>query len=178
MKTTFLLLIAFCFITGSYTFGQSRSENYRDWQALSSTNHQQGTWLVGAGPTVFGATAKIGHFINDRFWLGVEAEVHQLNSDRREAGLFGRYYLWSGRLSGFTELGVSYGRFQKWDYDIIDKVNTNPIYNTAKLNGALGIEYTLGRRIAVEAVGKAGKLINTDWIQPSFQLSLNVYLGR
>ncbi len=71
--------------------------------------------MTGFGLTFLGGQAKIGKFVADRTWVGLEGEVRQLFSQRQEAGLFARYYLWNGGfVSGFSEVGVSYGRFKDW----------------------------------------------------------------
>ncbi|RAJ94405.1 hypothetical protein LX87_04292 [Larkinella arboricola] len=151
-----------------------------EWKAESVAQHQRGSWLIGAGLTLLGATAKAGYFPAHRFWVGVEGEVHGFLSNRKEAGLFARYYLWNGGfISGFAESGVSYGHFQGWDMDIDNETPGSPTrYESAKLNGALGLEITLSRQFSIEGVGKIGKLTDANWFQPSFQASLNVYLGR
>ncbi|RCR68562.1 hypothetical protein [Larkinella punicea] len=150
------------------------------WKAEVVSQHQKGSWLTGAGLTVLGTTAKVGYFAANRWWIGAEGELHNLLSTRLEGGLFARYYLWNGSLlSGFALGGVSYGRFQGWDWDIDFETPGSPTrYSSTKLNAGLGLEMTLSRRLALEGVGKVGKLTDAGWFQPSVQLSLNVYLGR
>lgn len=141
--------------------------------------HQKGKWLVGAGPTFFGATAKAGKFIANRTWVGVEGEAHALLSDRLEAGVFARYYLLHGVISSFSEVGVSYGCFQVWDWGFDNETPGSPeLYRSVKLNAALGLELALSRRVSLESVAKVGRLTTVNWFQPSFQGSVNLYLGR
>lgn len=150
-----------------------------DWKAVSVNQHLRGKWLLGAGPTFLGVTAKAGHFIANRTWLGVEGENHSFFSDRQEAGVFARYYLWNGGLlSGFSAVGVSYGRFQVWEWDFDNEYPSPPVYYSAKYSVAIGLEYALGRRMSFEGVGKLGKLTEADWVQPSLQWSVNLYLGK
>ncbi|NEU70327.1 hypothetical protein [Spirosoma agri] len=102
----------------------------------------------------------------NRAWLGVEGEIHSLLTERREAGLFGRYYLWNGGFVGFTEVGLSYGRFQQRSI-FADPPLDYPLYRTTKLSAAFGLAYLVGRRVSLEGVFKVGKASGTDWIQPS-----------
>ncbi len=179
MKNQYLLLtILVCFVS-AYSFGQlSAKGKVNDWRAVAVTQHQKGNWLVGAGPTFLGVTAKAGRFVANRTWVGVQSEWNDFLSFRREAGAFARYYLWNGGgLSGFSEAGVSYGRFQAYNFNI-DDPSPDAIYQTAKLNVAFGLECALSRRVTLEGVAKAGRLTVTNWIQPSLQGSINVYLGR
>ena len=178
----YYLLSAFlfgCLYTNS--FGQINDKGkVNDWRAVSVGQHQKGKWLVGAGPTFFGVTAKAGRFVANRTWVGVEGEAHALLSDRLEAGVFARYYLLHGGIiSSFSEVGVSYGRFQGWDWDIDDETPGRPeLYRSIKLNAALGLECSLSRRVSLEAVAKVGRLTKINWFQPSFQGLVNVYLGQ
>ncbi|KAA9357312.1 hypothetical protein [Larkinella humicola] len=151
-----------------------------EWKADVIAQHGNGSWLTGAGITVLGTTAKVGYFAANRWWIGAEGELHNFLSTRLEGGLFARYYLWNGSLlSGFALGGVSYGRFQGWDWDIDFETPGSPTrYSSAKLNAGLGLEMTLSRRLALEGVGKVGKLTDAGWFQSSVQMSLNVYLGR
>lgn len=169
---TTLLFGFFC----TYSFGQT-SDKAKDWRAVSVAQHQKGKWLVGVGPTYFGATAKAGKFVANRVWIGLEGEGHALLSDRLEAGVFGRYYLWHGLLNGFSEAGVSYGRFETINFNI-DDFTPNEVYRSVKLSAAFGLECPLSRRVSLEGVAKVGRLTKVNWLQPSFQGSINVYLGR
>lgn len=179
MKNSYLL-IALLSNLFTFSFGQNvTEENQKDWQAVAVAQHQKGKWLVGIGPTFLGGTAKAGRFVANRTWLGVQSEVHYLLSTRVETGVFARYYLWNGGVfSGFSEAGVSYGRFQAWNLNTDGPQITPPVYWTPKVNMALGIEIPIGRWVSLEGVAKAGRLIATNWVQPSFQGSINVYLGR
>ena len=160
-------------------FGQTDANAKADqWRAISVAQHQKGKWLVGAGPTFFGVTAKAGKFVANRVWVGVEGEAHALLSDRLEAGVFGRYYLWHGLINGFSEVGVSYGRFQGWSFDIDNEFPDPVLYRSVKLNAALGMECPMSRRVSVEGVAKIGRLTKVNWLQPSLQGSVNIYLGR
>ncbi|GAB3644227.1 hypothetical protein [Spirosoma arcticum] len=181
MKNPYVLtaILLGCLYTSG--FGQTSNKNKaNDWRAVSVAQHQKGKWLVGAGPTLIGATAKVGRFVANRTWIGVEGEGHALLSDRLEAGVFARYYLWNGGvISGFSVLGVSYGRFQEWDWDTDNEKPGSPeLYRSVKLNAAFGLECLLGRRVSLEGVAKVGRLTKVNWFQPSFQGSVNVYLGR
>ena len=161
-------------------FGQTNANAKADqWRAISVAQHQKGKWLVGAGPTFIGATAKAGKFVANRVWVGIQGEGHAAFSDRLEAGVFGRYYLWHGLLNGFSEVGVSYGRFQAWDFDFDNERPGSPeLYRSVKLNAALGMECPMSRRVSVEGVAKLGRLTKANWLQPSLQGSVNIYLGR
>lgn len=171
-----VILLGCLFTSG---FGQTDANAEADqWRAISVAQHQKGKWLVGAGPTLFGATVKAGRFIANRTWVGVEGEGHALLSSRLEAGIFGRYYLWHGLLNGFSEVGVSYGRFQGWSFDIDNEFPDPPLYRSVKLNVAFGFECPVSRRVALEGVAKVGRLTKTNWLQPSLQGSVNIYLGR
>ena len=46
--------------------------------------------MLGAGPSYVGGTAKAGVFLNHNIVVGASAEVHDLLSSRKEAGLFAR----------------------------------------------------------------------------------------
>lgn len=174
-----LLLCALSISVQAQTLRSFVGPKNSDWKAETIAQHQKGSWLTGVGLTLLGATAKAGYFPADRFWIGAQTEFHGFLSDRKEAGLFARYYLWNGTLiSGFAEGGVSYGSFQAWDWDFDHEKPGSPTrYESAKLNAALGLEMTLSRRISIEGVGKLGKLTDAHRFQPSFQASLNVYLG-
>lgn len=180
MKSRYVLtaLLVGCLCTRG--FGQIGStKSAEEWRAVSVAQHQKGKWLVGAGPTFIGATAKAGKFVANRVWAGVQIEGHTAFSDRLEAGVFGRYYLWHGLLNGFSEVGVSYGRFQKWDLDFDNERPDSPeLYRSVKFNAAFGMECPLSRRVSVEGVAKVGQLAKTNWLQLSVQGSVNVYLGR
>ena len=179
MKKYYLLSAFLLGYLCTNSFGQTGTQaKIDDWPAVAAAQHQKGKWLVGAGPTLIGATAKIGRFVANRTWVGIEGEGHAFLSDRLEAGVFARYYLWNGFLPGFSEVGVSYGRFQGWDWDIDDETPGSPeLYRSVKLNAAFGMECPLSRRLSLEGVVKVGRLAKINWFQPSFQGSVNVFLG-
>ena len=179
MKNRYILTTFLFGCLCTYSFGQTGSEA-KKWRAISVVQHQQGKWLIGAGPTFIGATAKAGKFVANRVWIGIQGEGHAAFSDRLETGVFARYYLLhGGRISSFSEIGVSYGRFQGWDFDFDNEIPGSPeLYRSIKLNAAIGLECALSRRVSLEAVTKVGRLTKANWFQPSFQGSLNVYLGR
>lgn len=180
MKNKYLMMSALLCCLSAHSFGQLGAKiKVDDWKAVQSSLHQQNKWLIGAGPTLLGVTAKAGRFIANRTWVGVQGEVHALLSDRREVGVFARYYLWNGGLlSGFSEVGVSYGRFQVWEWDFDNEYPDPPLYRSPKVSAAFGIEYPLGRIVSLEGVAKFGKLTDVNWVQPSLQGSVNIYLGR
>ncbi|NEU70408.1 hypothetical protein [Spirosoma agri] len=173
-RLTFILLCGLY----STSFAQDGDRN-SDWQKVASAHHQKGGGLTGGGLTIVGAQAKLGKFVANRTWIGLEGEVHNFFSQRQEAGLFARYYLWNGGfVSGFSEIGFSYGRFKDWVWDLdLGSEPPKPFYSP-KLNAGFGLEYTLGKRFSLEGVAKAGKLTQVNWIQPSFQGSVNFYFGR
>jgi hypothetical protein len=181
MRKQYFLLpsLLLCFCTAS--FGQIGAKTpVSDWKAVSISQHQKSRWLVGLGPTFLGGTAKAGHFVANRTWIGVEGEIHSLLSSRQEIGPSVRYYVWeSSLLSVFAAAGVSYGRFQQYSLFNIDGDRPDPApYYRTKFSGALGLDYPLGRRTALEGVLKMGKPVGNHSFQPSLQLSLNVSLGK
>lgn len=180
MKNQYLMSAFLLCCLSTFSFGQTGTKvKVSDWRAVSVAQHQKGKWLIGAGPTLVGVTAKAGRFVANRTWVGIEGEGHAFLSDRLEAGVFARYYLWHGLLPGFSEVGVSYGRFQVWDWDFDNETPGSPeLYRSVKLNAAFGMECPLSRRVSLEGVAKVGRLTKTNWFQPSFQGSVNVYLGR
>lgn len=179
-KDYFSALLLYLTLGISISFGQITPRSVpKDWNAISSINHQKNKWLVGAGLTYLGLTAKAGRFVAPRTWLGLEAESHHLLSDRQEIGVFARYYLWNGGLiSGFSALGVSYGSFQAWNWNFDGSKPPQPLYQSPKLNAAFGLECPIGKQLALEGVAKVGRLTQADWVQPSFQGSINYYFGR
>jgi hypothetical protein len=83
MKNQYVLFISLLFSCHSVSFGQIGAKTpVSDWKAVSISQHQKGRWLVGLGPTFLGGTAKAGHFVANRMWIGVEGEIHSLLSSR------------------------------------------------------------------------------------------------
>lgn len=135
--------------------------------------------MTGFGLTFLGGQAKIGKFVADRTWVGLEGEVRQLFSQRQEAGLFARYYLWNGGfVSGFSEVSVSYGRFKDWVWEVDQGSERPKPFYSPKLQAGFGLEYTLTQRFSLEGLVKVGRLVQADQFQPSFQGSVNFYFGR
>lgn len=160
------------FLSSTLVFGQDIPKPKR----TMPVEYSKGRFMGGVGVTFIGLTAKTGGFVQDRLWLGAQGELHALLSYRAEAGLFARYYPWNRRLTTFVETGVSYGRFDPWDFD---GVLPDPWSGKSpKLNLGMGIEYRITERFGLEALAKAGKLTAVNWIQPSFQGSLNYTFGR
>gem|GEM_PF-3712622 len=162
-----ILLSLLCFST----YAQKRTPT--DWKNLANANHARSRKLVGVGATYLGLTAKAGYFPANRLWA--EGELHSLLSDRLEGGIFARYYFLNVTgVSAFALGGVTYGRFQAWDWDFDDiRPETPTRYHSAKLNAGLGQEISLTRRFALEGVAKIGRLTDANWYQPSLQASLN-----
>lgn len=175
MKTTLLIVLA---VAASIRVGRAQTPVLKNGPKNPWLLHSKNHWLVGAGPTYFGVTAKAGRFIANRWWAGAEVELHELLSSRQEVGLFTRYYTGERMISGFIGGGVSYGHFQAWDWDFDNVLPTPPLYRSTKLNALVGLEVRLTKRVSLEGVAKAGRLTNAAWIQPSFQGSVNYYLGR
>ncbi|MDR6197464.1 hypothetical protein QE357_004576 [Siphonobacter sp. BAB-5404] len=73
--------------------------------------------------------------------------------------------------------GLSYGYFEIWNWDI-DNPKPPQIYRSPKINALAGLEIRLTRRVNLEGVIKAGRLTQTNWIQPSLQGSVTIYLGK
>jgi hypothetical protein len=140
--------------------------------------HSKSNWLVGAGATYFGLTAKGGRFFADRWWVGAEMELHELLSSRQEVGLFTRYYTGERKINGFIGGGLSYGHFQTWNWDIDNFEPDPPLYRSVKLNALVGLEIRVAKRFSLEGVLKGGRLTKVNWIQPSLQGSINYYIGR
>ena len=140
--------------------------------------HQKNNLLVGGGLTMLGLTAKAGGFVGKRWWVGAEGELHNLLSTRREIGLFTRYYTGERLFNAFIGAGASYGRFQAWNWDFDRVLPTPPVHHSTKLNALIGLELRISKRFSVEGVAKAGQLTTTNWLQPSFQGSVNYYIGR
>ncbi len=130
---------ALLFIILSATLGKAQTET-KSLEEPSSF-HPKDTWLVGAGATYLGLTAKGGMFAADQLWLGAEAEITNFLSKRREAGLFSRYYVGKGMMQGFVGAGVSYGyfRFGSWD---IDNPRPTRTYYSFKLNALAARKFT------------------------------------
>ena len=178
MKNNYSLITALLCGLYSTSFAQTEDKN-SDWQKISVSYHQQGRWLAGGGLTLLGFTAKVGKFVANRSWVGVESEVHNFFSQRQEAGLFGRYYLWNGGfISGFSEAGLSYGRFKDWVWEVEQGQQPPQPFYSAKLNAGFGLEYPLRKQLSIEGVVKVGKLTQVNWFQPSFQGSVNFYFGH
>ncbi|WP_077921421.1 hypothetical protein [Spirosoma sp. 209] len=142
-----------------------------EWKSVAALHQQKGNWMVGAGLTLLGATARGGRFIANRTWVGVEAEYHSLIALRREGGVFARYYLWSGSfVSGFVGGGVTYGWYHDRVFNLDGSSLNDPApYYSPKLNALVGVEYALGRRFSIEGVAKYGKLTRNGSEQPSLQ---------
>lgn len=140
--------------------------------------YQKGRFMGGVGATFFGLTAKAGGFVQNRLWIGAEGELHEFLSSRKEAGLFARYYPWNGQLTTFVETGISYGQFGYWNFDIDNEYPDPWGGKSAKVNVGMGIEYRINNRFGIEILAKVGKLTATNWIQPSFQGSVNISFGK
>ena len=177
MKTIFLSVL----ITLAVTAGQAQTNSQL---RLSSEEEffirrPKDRWLVGAGITLVGLTAKTGRFMNDRWWVGTEAEIHNFLTTRQEIGLFTRYYTGVRRVNAFAGIGLSYGHFRG------KKMRSNEpaeallsTHRSLKMSMLAGLEARLTKRIGIEGVAKVGQLTKFDWTQPSLQGSFNVYLGR
>lgn len=139
-----------------------------------------GIFMAGAGPTFLGVSAKAGVFTKGNILLGFNGELHELLSSRREAGVFGRKYLNSNRLSFFVQAGVAYGRFQIWDFAAldIDKPNTETpeLHRGVKLNGSLGGEIRISRMVSIEGEAGYGRIFNANWWAPSIRSAINIRL--
>lgn len=158
------------------SFAQT-GDSDKDWKVVSIANHQKGQWLIGGGGTVFGATAKAGTFVADRTWIGLSGEATIFSEARLELGAFARYYLWEGGfVSGFTEAGVSYGKFR----ELLDSDDVGPprLAYSPKLTAGFGLELPIYRRVSLEGVARIGQLTKTNWIQPSFHGTINFYFSR
>jgi hypothetical protein len=172
-----LALILLCSLA-STSFAQSGNQN-SDWQKVARAHHQKGGWLTGGGLTIVGLQAKVGKFVANRTWVGLEGEVRNFFSQRQEAGLFARYYFWNGGfVSGFSEVGLSYGRFKDWAWEFDNNGELPKPFYSPKINAGFGLEYTLGRRFSLEGVVKVGKLTQVNRFQSSLQGSVNFYFGR
>lgn len=178
MKNYYVLALALLCSVYSTSFAQIRDQDQigdqdSDWKKISSDAHQKGKWLTGGGIVLFGLTAKVGTFVANRTWVGLGSEICTLSSWYKEAGIYGRYYLWNGGfVSGFSEAGVSYGYYWLWEGD------TPLSLYSPKINAGFGLEYTLGRRFSLEGVIKLGRLPKVDQFHSSFQGSVNFYFGR
>lgn len=177
MRKTFIL--SAILVSSFIGKAQTTSEPLPSKKTIMDVSYRQGTWLLGAGITLVGMTAKCGIFATNHLWIGVEAEKHNFLSKRREAGLFTRYYVGKGNLRGFVGTGLSYGRFESF-YMWGDEPSADPkeVYHDVKMNALAGVEVQLYRRLTVEGVAKIGRLTQTNWYQPSFQCSFNVPLGK
>lgn len=136
-------------------------------------------WLVGAGVTIVGLTAKTGKFMTNQWWIGAEAEIHNFLTTRQEVGLFTRYYTGKRRANGFVGTGLSYGHFQgkKMKFDEpAEALLTN--HRSLKMSLLAGLDVRLTKRVSIEGVAKIGQLTKFNWTQPSLQGSINVYLGK
>ena len=173
MKSAYTLL----FITFSVTIGQAQTETEFPIKEKVNSFHPEGSWLLGAGATYLGLTAKGGVFAADQLWVGAEAEKHNFLSERREVGLASRYYVGKGRMHGFLGTGVSYGYF-KFDSWVIDNYEQPKTYHSIKLNTLAGAEIHLTRHISIEGVAKMGWLTEASGYLPSVQGSINVLLGK
>ncbi len=164
-------------LSATLSQAQTETESPASSKEKLSSFHPKGSWLLGAGATFLGLTAKGGVFAADQLWLGVEVERHKLFSTRQEIGFVPRYYVGKSRMHGFAGAGVSYGYFRtdSWDFD-----NPRPpkIYHSVKLNTLAGAEVHLTRRISIEGVAKMGWLTEASGWLPSVQGSINVLLGK
>jgi len=174
MRSTLLLILILTISTGQAQTTLFKPDSVRE----SFLTHGKNNWLVGAGATYFGLTAKGGRFVANRWWVGAEIELHELLSSRQEIGLFTRYYTGERMINGFIGGGLSYGHFQTWNWDIDNFEPAPPLYRSVKLNALLGLEIRVAKRFSIEGVVKAGRLTKVNWIQPSIQGSINYYIGR
>ena len=156
---------------------QSTSKSDSSNQKSTFAQHPKGTWLLGVGATYIGLTAKGGAFATNRLWVGAEAEIHDLLTERREVGLFTRYYAGKGKAHLFVGTGVSYGAFKEFSWDI-DDYTPPQTYHSVKLNALAGLEIHLNRRLSIEGVAKVGWLTQASGFLPSVQGSVNVLLGK
>lgn len=176
MKYRYWLTVVLLWVVRTTTFGQTGNKD-KDWRVISKAYHQKDQWLIGGGCTLLGLTAKAGKFVANRTWVGLSGELTALSESRIEAGVFSRYYLWAGGLaSGFAEAGVSYGRFR--EFVDSDSVRPPRLSYSPKLTAGFGLEIPLHRQVALEGVAKIGRLTETNWVQPGFQGSLNIYFAR
>lgn len=177
MKAIFVFVLVMMAVTAGQAQLNSQSQLSSEKELF--IEHPKNHWLVGAGVTLIGLTAKTGRFINDKWWIGTEAEIHNFLTTRQEIGLFTRYYTGIRRVNGFVGTGLSYGQFQgkKMRSDEpAEALLTN--HRSLKVSVLAGLEVRLTRRISIEGVAKAGQLTKFDWTQPSLQGSVNVYLGK
>lgn len=135
------------------------------------------TFLVGAGPTFFGLNAKAGYFLKHNILVGANSELHELFSSRREAGVFGRKYLNSNRLSFFVQAGAAYGKYQAWNWNI-DNPEPSKLYRSVKLNVMAGGEIRFSKMVSVEGEAGYGRILNTNWWAPSIKSSINIRLNK
>jgi hypothetical protein len=178
MKNNYVLLLALLCSFYSTSFAQIGDKD-SDWQKVSSASHQKGVWLAGGGILLFGATAKVGKFVANRTWIGLGSELYAFFSQYQEAGLFGRYYLWNGGfVSGFSEAGLSYGRYKDWVWEVEHGSQAPQPFYSPNVSGGFGLEYTLRRRISLEGVARVGRLTQANRFLPSFQGSVNFYFGH
>ncbi|GAB3747101.1 hypothetical protein [Spirosoma pomorum] len=176
MKHVYWLILGLVFGWHVDSFAQI-GDTDEDWRVISVANHQKGQWLVGGGGSVVGLTAKAGKFVANRTWIGLSGEATVFSEARLELGAFARYYLWEGGfLSGFAEAGVSYGQFR----EILDSDDVGPARHlySPKLTAGFGIELPIYRRVSLEGVSRLGQLTAANWVQPSFQGSINFYFTR
>lgn len=175
MKIAYVSLLIM--LSATLSQAQTEAKSPASPKEKLSSFHPKGSWLIGAGATYLGLTAKGGVFAANQLWVGVEAEKHKLFSRRREVGLASRYYFGKGMMHGFVGAGASYGyfRFTSWDFD-----NYEPpkIYHSFKLNALAGAEIHLTRRVSIEGVAKMGWLTEASGCLPSVQGSINVLLGK
>ncbi len=160
-------------LTGFATASKAQDAWYRE-------NTPPRTFLIGAGPTFFGLNAKAGYFLKYNILIGASGELHELFSSRREAGVFGRKYLNSNRLSFFVQAGAAYGKYQAWgNWDIDNPEPSNPeLYRSMKLNATAGGEIRFSKMVSIEGEAGYGRILNTNWWAPSIKSSINIRLNK
>lgn len=176
MVKTLLFPLSFLLISSEVVAQNTSQETEIPKEKLTAV-HPKGTWMVGAGATFLGFTAKGGNFLTERIWLGGEAEFHDFFTARKEVGMMARYYSGKGRVRTFSSAGVSFGAF-KDSWPDFDNPKPPTIYDSFKLNASLGLEIQLTKRVSMEGVLKLGQLTKVNWTLPSVQGSFNVALGK
>jgi hypothetical protein len=167
----------FIFTLLSFALGIGISLGQREWFREPTP---KGTFTVGAGPTFLGLDVKVGGFLTPTVLVGLNGEIHEMLSSRREIGLFARKYVNTGRFSLFVQTGPAYGRFQAWGGWNIDSPPepTPQLYKAVKLNGMLGGEIRFSRMLSMEASGGVGFIARANWWAPSLKSALNIRLNR
>jgi hypothetical protein len=142
-----------------------------NWRKVKTPNK---TFILGFGPNYFGLNAKIGVFLGNNSVFGINSELHELLSSRREIGCFGRKYLNNNTISMFIQTGLAFGTFKEWDWDIDNETPGQPeLIKSLKINGILGSEVRLTKNFSLEGELGIGKLLNANWWAPSVRGSLN-----